>query len=238
MISGQPAAGSAVDILVLTKYSRLGASSRIRFEKFIEAFGSSQQSDLSFTISPLLGDKYLDLLYSCGKRDAWYLGKQYVRRAITLLSAGRYDGVWIEKEIFPGMPAFAERLMRLMGIKMVVDFDDATFLYYEKNSNPLVRMLMRDKINHVFRAATTVTAGNEFLAAHAMRRGAANVVVLPTVVDTASYTHLPARRPRRGQVNDRLDRNPLECALPASLSRCIGPCAARARRALHDDRRP
>ena len=190
---------SPIKVLVLTRYSRLGASSRLRFHKLIEAFGPSAQSGLSFTISPLLGDEYLDRLYGGNNRDAWYLVRQYLKRAAALFQLGRYDVVWIEKEVFPGLPAVAERLMRLFGIKTVVDFDDATFLFYEKHSNPIVRLLMRRKIDAVFSAATTVTAGNRFLAARALRGGASDVVIVPTVVDTSSYSLVAPRRRQPGE---------------------------------------
>ncbi|AMS21022.1 glycosyl transferase family 1 [Pseudomonas synxantha] len=171
-------------ILLLPKYSRMGASTRLRtlqFLPFLEAEGS--QVD----IQTLFDDKYLENLYRGNGRSFVLTFKQYILRFALLFKAARYDVVWIEKEIFPFCPAFAERLLKLFGIPYIVDYDDAVFHTYDLSSNALVRVLLGSKIDTVMRHAGCVVAGNAYLAERAIKAGAANVEVIPTVVDHSRY---------------------------------------------------
>ena len=177
-------------ILVLTRYSRLGASSRMRFLQFIEAFASRSVNTPRFTVSPLLDDVYIHQLYASGSRWSWHLAKRYLARLRLLVGARAYDGIWVEKELFPGLPAWGERLAARLGVRMVVDFDDATFVFYKNQAHPVIRYLIGNKIEEVCRSATVVTTGNSYLSEFAVDAGAADVVTIPTVIDTDRYeTH-------------------------------------------------
>ncbi len=178
-----PSPAVAVKVLVLTRYGRMGPSSRIRFQQFIDSLGPSERSGIEFEIAPLLASDYLQRIYADRHHSPWYLARAYAKRLFKLASAGRYDVIWIEKELFPGLPAFAERLLGLAGARLAVDLDDATFVFYERNRSFLIRTLMHRKMDHVFRAASVVMAGNKFLAVRAEQAGARKVVIVPTVVD-------------------------------------------------------
>ena len=85
-------------ILLLCKYSRLGASSRLRtlqYLPFLEGEG------VEVTVSSLFDDEYLNCLYSHQRRAVKSVVSLYLKRLVTLLDFFRYDLVWIEKEIFP-----------------------------------------------------------------------------------------------------------------------------------------
>jgi glycosyltransferase involved in cell wall biosynthesis len=172
-------------ILLLSKYSRKGASTRLRllqYLPFLEAEG------FKVTVSSLFDDEYLDQLYQHGKRAPFRIMMLYLRRLVVLLSAFRYDMIWIEKEIFPYMPALAERVLRLLGKRYVVDFDDAIFHNYDLSGNPVLRRVLGRKIDVVMRCASCVVAGNEYLASRAKAAGAVRVELVPTVVDVTRYS--------------------------------------------------
>ncbi|WP_219272483.1 glycosyltransferase family 4 protein [Pseudomonas sp. Xaverov 83] len=177
-------------ILLLPKYSRMGASTRLRllqFLPFLEAEGLQVDSETLFD------DKYLEDLYRGGGRSVLLTLKQYLLRLLVLFKAGRYDVVWIEKEIFPFCPAVAERLLKLVGIPYIVDYDDAVFHTYDLSSSAVVRTLLGSKIDTVMRNAECVIAGNAYLADRAIKAGAPHVEVIPTVVEHARYGRtLPA----------------------------------------------
>jgi glycosyltransferase involved in cell wall biosynthesis len=170
-------------VLLLSRYGRLGASSRVRFRQYLPYFRSQ---GVEVTIKPLLSDVYLQALYSGGSRWREVL-KGYTGRILVLLGARRFDVVIIEKELFPFMPAIAERILRLIGVPYVVDYDDALFHNYDCHSNPCVRRLLGQKIDSVMLHATTVIAGNNYLAERAHRAGAGSVEIIPTVVDAERY---------------------------------------------------
>lgn len=170
-------------ILLLSRYGPLGASSRVRFLQYLPYFRSQ---GVEVTVKPLLSDIYLRALYDGGSRW-WEVGKGYFGRILALLGARRFDVVIIEKELFPFMPAIAERFLRLIGVPYVVDYDDALFHRYDCHSNTWVRRLLGKKIDSVMHHSSTVIAGNGYLAERARRAGASKVEVIPTVVDAERY---------------------------------------------------
>jgi glycosyltransferase involved in cell wall biosynthesis len=176
------------DVLVLTRYERLGASSRVRFLQFLPQL---EREGFSFDVQPLLDNDYVRSLYGGPPVGIGNLLRSYARRFRTLHRRLRYDLVWLEKEALPWLPAFLE-IARLQGLPYVVDYDDAWFYRYEKH---WLRPLLGHKIDAVMRVAHTVVAGNDFLARHARAAGARAVEIVPSAVDLARYRDLPARPP-------------------------------------------
>ncbi|OII57829.1 glycosyl transferase family 1 [Pseudomonas putida] len=171
-------------ILVLSRYTRMGASSRLRMLQYIPAL---QGSELTFEVSAFFGEDYLSDLYSSSRRSPLKLLRYYFKRAAVLMRVGRYDAVWIEKELFPFVPAIFERWLRAMGVRYLVDYDDAVFHNYDLSPRAWVRKWLGKKIDHVMRASNVVVAGNEYLADRARQAGAVSVEVIPTVVDHRRY---------------------------------------------------
>lgn len=171
-------------ILLLSKYSRKGASTRLRslqYLPFLETEG------FQVTVSSLFDDQYLDQLYQHGKRAPLRTVLLYVRRLFVLVSVFRYDLIWIEKEIFPYLPALAERILHWLGKRYVVDYDDAIFHNYDLSGNSVLRRALGRKIDVVMRCANCVVAGNDYLASRARTAGAVRVEQVPTVVDATRY---------------------------------------------------
>jgi len=80
------------------RYSRLGASSRLRWLQFVPAL---QREGLVIESSPLLGDTYLQRKYA-GRPVLGQVLRAYLHRARALRAgARRADLVWIEKELWP-----------------------------------------------------------------------------------------------------------------------------------------
>ena len=173
-------------ILLLSRYDSLGASSRVRYLQYLPYFRSR---GAEASVVPLFSDDYLRALYKGGPRRGEVL-HGYFRRLRALLSARRFDVVIVEKELFPFLPAVAERLLRAAGAPYLVDYDDALFHRYDLHGNLLVRGLLGRKIDTVMRHAAAVVAGNEYLAERARQAGAPRVEVIPTVVDTVRYQPL------------------------------------------------
>jgi hypothetical protein len=171
-------------VLALPRYDPLGASSRVRmfqFEPHLRAAG------IDITWSPLLSATYLRRLYATGTRPAGEILKGYIARATTLVSAGRFDLVWLEKECWPWAPALLDPGFLRRGARYMVDYDDATFHTYDQHPSAAVRRMFGGKIDAVMRGAEIVIAGNAYLAERARRAGAARVIVLPSTVDEAAY---------------------------------------------------
>lgn len=171
-------------VLLLSKYPRMGASSRLRSLQYLPALADE---GIEVTVSSLFDDQYLRELYAKGRRSKVRSLVLYLNRLVVLLTVFRYDVLWIEKEIFPYFPAVFERLLALLGVKYVVDYDDAIFHNYDLAGSSLIRKLLGRKIDGVMAQAICVIAGNQYLANRARIAGAKRVEIIPTVVDHTRY---------------------------------------------------
>ncbi|WP_434610371.1 glycosyltransferase family 4 protein [Pseudomonas sp. D2-30] len=169
-------------ILLLPKYSRSGASSRLRTLQYVPGLESE---GVKVSVESLFDDAYLELLYGTGNRSVWALTKCYFRRAANIFRRKDYDLVWIEKELFPYIPMFIEKFF--LSVPYVVDYDDAVFHNYDRSRFFWVRLLLSKKIDAVMRGANCVVVGNRYLGARAGVAGASKVVIIPTVVDSERY---------------------------------------------------
>jgi glycosyltransferase involved in cell wall biosynthesis len=176
------------NVLLLTRYERLGASSRIRFLQYLPAL---ETQGFTFDVQPLLDNAYVRSLYGGPPVGAGNLIRSYARRFRALRRRMRYDVIWLEKEALPWLPTWVE-IARLEGIPYVVDYDDAWFHRYEQH---WLRPLLGHKIDAVMRVAHTVVAGNDYLARRARQAGARHVEVVPTAIDLDRYRDLPAAPP-------------------------------------------
>jgi glycosyltransferase involved in cell wall biosynthesis len=184
-------------ILLLTRYARLGASSRLRALQYLPYFESLGWQVEPF---PFFSNRYLEKLYT-GKPTWTEVLRAYWRRIKILARAGQYDLVWVEKEILPFFPAMPERLLRAFGIPYMVDYDDALFHRYDLHRLPVVRKVLGQKIDAVMKHATLVVAGNQYLADRAEKAGAKRIEIIPTVVDLTRY---PTANDQPGKPNEPL----------------------------------
>lgn len=179
-----------MNVLLLSRYGRQGASTRLRALQYLPHLANE---GITVHWSPLLDDAYLETLYGTGQRSWPQVARAYLARLGRLLSARRYDLLWIEKELFPMLPASAERLLAAAGVPYVVDYDDALFHNYDLHRRVLVRRLLGRKIDRVMAGARLVIAGNDYLAERARQAGARAIALLPTVVDLERYPFADVR---------------------------------------------
>lgn len=171
-------------LIIFTKYSRLGASSRLRSFQYVPFY---EAAGISCTVAPLFNDVYLQRFYAKKSTGKVNLLLCYLKRFLLLFTVGRYDVVVIEKELFPYMPALAEKLLRLLHVRYIADYDDAIFHNYDLHPSKLIALFLKNKIAGVMRNAATVVAGNEYLASYAKKAGSAYTCIIPTVINTDVY---------------------------------------------------
>lgn len=169
--------------MVLTRYGRLGASSRLRFFQY---FPYLQKNNIDVHEAPLLPDLYLQEFYAKKSRNWLLVACSYWKRLKFLFSAKQFDLIWMEKEAFPDLPFWFESWFFKYNIPFIVDYDDAVFHNYDLSRN-LYRRLMAKKIDKIMNRASVVVCGNNYLAERAIRAGAEKVELLPTVIDLERY---------------------------------------------------
>jgi glycosyltransferase involved in cell wall biosynthesis len=177
-------------ILLLSRYSRLGASSRIRSYQYLPFL---RQNGIQVTAAPFFDTNYLIDLYASRPRNLANILRSYIRRLVFLLKSNQFDMLMVEYEVLPWLPAFGEAMLTGLEIPYIVDFDDAVFHRYDMHSSDIVRTLLGQKIDKVMRRASLVIVGNEYLENRAKRVGAKWVEILPSVIDLERYRLKPYR---------------------------------------------
>lgn len=177
----------SLKVLVLSKYSSKGASSRFRMMQY---FRFLQEKGVSVETQELFDDSYLDALYA-RKPRLFLVVRSYFKRFFFLISRPKCDVVWIEKELFPWIPAFVDlMLLRWLGRPYVLEYDDAVFHSYDLSSSLVIRALLSSKHPRLMKNAKAVVAGNGYLAEKARQSGASSVLQIPTVVSAEKYRPL------------------------------------------------
>ena len=171
-------------LLLFSRYSRKGASSRLRSFQYLPFL---EKNNITVCVNTLFDDQYLQTIYS-GNRKKWLsIIKAYLFRLVMLLKVWKFDLIWIEKEIFPWAPAWIEQALGVLKIPYIVDYDDAIFHKYDLNKSKFIRWGLGAKIDKVMKHAKLVIVGNEYLAQRALNAGAKWVEHMPTVVDMDRY---------------------------------------------------
>jgi hypothetical protein len=167
-------------VILFSKYSRMGASSRLRSMQYLPLLA---EQGIDVEVCELFPDAYLKARYGgsafSAKKHVW---KYYWRRAVQLFRAPPGSVLWIEAELFPYLPYWLESMLRRSATPFVAEYDDALFHNYDLSSHSLVRRVLGKKIDRVMQHASCVIAGNGYLAARASQAAAQRVERIPTVV--------------------------------------------------------
>jgi hypothetical protein len=174
-------------VLLLTRYGRTGASSRLRFLQYLPGL---DRYDIDVHPAPFLDDVYLRELYDGRRPSMGRVLAFYSERLHCLVKSRDFDVVWIEKEVLPWVPDWLARTL-LGTLPLVIDFDDAWHLRYSRSPNPLVRWTLGHKLERMAQRADFVIVANKFLQNCAEDAGAEHVTCIPTVVDLRRYPQTP-----------------------------------------------
>lgn len=178
-------------ILALTRYDRLGASSRVRVLQYIPAL---EQAGFKIHVQPLFAEDDLRRLYRDGRRSPARLMAAFGARISAILRSRRSDVIWLQQEIFPFLPFGVEAAL-LGGRKLVIDFDDAHHLYYKDAASGFTRRLYGDKIERLMRRADAVVTGSPVMENYARGAGARKVYLVYSAVDTLAVQAMPPATP-------------------------------------------
>ena len=171
-------------VLYFTKYSRNGASSRLRSYQFVPLL---EKEGIDVTVFPFFDEDYLHSLYAKKSISKIKLFGFYGNRFIKLFSIYKFDKIIIEKELFPYFFSWFEKIISLLNVKYIVDYDDAIFHNYDLSKNKIIQVLLKNKIDNVMKYSNHVLAGNDYLAQKARNSGAKKITIHPTVIDVNAY---------------------------------------------------
>ena len=176
-------------VTAFTRYGSDAASTRQRLLQYLPTLAAS---GIEVDYHPLLDDDHVRAIATGRRSSPWAIASYYLKRLNGLAALTHAsDLVWVYAELFPYLPAAFETRVFSSGKPVIYDFDDAFFLKYELNSNPLVRAALGRKLEPLLSGAAACLCGNSYLQAYA-NRFCSNSVYLPTVVDTVAYRPAPA----------------------------------------------
>ena len=132
-------------LLVLSRYSRLGASSRLRT---VQYRGWLEDAGFEVEYSALFEDAYLQGLYA-GIQNSAATPSYYRQRVSRLRRKPRPALIWIEYEALPWVPWMVENALLPKGVPIVSDYDDAVFHRYDQHRLAPVRWLLGRKIDRM-----------------------------------------------------------------------------------------
>jgi len=160
-------------------------SQRFRFEQYL---GFLNKNGYQCKFSWLLDKKDDNYFYSRGKllRKGWIVLKSTWKRIKEMLTASRYDIVFVQREAFMlGTAYFEKRFSKKT--KLVFDFDDSIWLQNVSEANKMFSIFKdSSKTRGIIRVADLVFAGNQYLADYAKQFNQ-HVVIVPTTIDTDIY---------------------------------------------------
>ena len=167
-------------VVCYPRYSRLGASSRIRMFQFEDALAAS---GWDVSLLPFSSDHFIRSKYE-GK-SAW-LGVflSYGRRLLDLRKSRKADLVWVQRELIPWAPAWIENFLSPRRTPVIYDFDDAVHEQFRDSRRAIVRAVLGEKIVRTVGKSDGVVVGNEVLADFFTTRTETPCVLIPSAVDT------------------------------------------------------
>jgi glycosyltransferase involved in cell wall biosynthesis len=172
------ASGESLTIIYFAKSTSIGPTSRYRIFQFLPVF---EEQGIECTVRPLFEKTYWRIIeipspFLRVMAKMVYVTGRFLRRAWDVLTIGDVDLVVIEGQLFPYMPALAERMLARLHYRFIIEFDDAIYLTPGH----------RQKIPALLGMASGAIVGNEVLAKYA-RKYTSQVYVIPTVVDTQRF---------------------------------------------------
>lgn len=169
-------------ILALTRYGKIGPSSRYRFYQY---FPYLEKNGFKIDFQPFFKDNYTQKILLKSKNifsiNPFF---SYWNRFIKSFYFKHYDLIWIEKELFPWIPSLIENLFLKTNIPIVIDFDDAVYHRYDQHSNFIIRKFLSNKIKFILKSSSLIIAGNEYIASYARKSNVKNVEIIPTTINT------------------------------------------------------
>ncbi|AMR27088.1 group 1 glycosyl transferase [Hymenobacter psoromatis] len=172
-------------ILFLAPYPHGQApSQRFRFEQYLDILTKEGHT---YDLKPFLSAATWAILYKPGHalRKAGGIASGFGRRFALLWQVPAYDFVFIHREAAPlGPPVLEWLLAKVLGKKIIYDFDDAIWLANTSEANRIAAGLKwHQKVASICRWAHKNSCGNGYLTAYA-RQFNAHSLVNPTTIDT------------------------------------------------------
>jgi len=165
-------------------------SQRFRFEQYL---GLLQQQNVTCDVASFFSANAWRVLYKENQTliKVIYTLQSILGRLLLLLRCNKYDLIYIHRFAIPiGPPIFEWVLSKVLGKKIIYDFDDAIWIEDSTKENKLTSFMKPHLgVKKICTWSYKVSCGNNYLADYAKKYNK-NVIVNPTTIDT-EYYHNP-----------------------------------------------
>lgn len=158
-------------------------SQRFRIEQFLPYW---EEMSIDVQIFPFYSQRSHKLIYKKGKllSKVLWISLDILSRFLLLFKLKSYTIILIQRATIPiGPPLLEWMLKKILGKKIIYDFDDAIWIPTAESSNLVRTIKSYGKVKRICRWADQVVVGNAYLAQYA-RKYSQKVQIMPTVVDT------------------------------------------------------
>lgn len=179
-------------ILFIVPYPTEGPSNRFRVEQYLPYL---KENKIAYSVRPFFSSNLYKILYKKGDffRKFFFFIFFSFRRVCDVVFSFNFDIVFIHREAFV-FGYFIEWCFKLLGKKIIYDFDDALFLPNVSDTNRFIKIFKDTaKIKEIIKISDHVIAGNSFLMEYALNFNK-NVSIIPTPIDTQVYRPLLPRK--------------------------------------------
>jgi len=171
-------------VVILCPYPKNSVGSqRFRFEQYLPYL----QDHFSIIQLPFWSEKTNQILYKKGLLLQKSIGllSSCMKRFFQLPKIYKAQIIFIHRETFPIGGAFFEYFIsKWLGKKIIFDFDDAIWNLDSSDENKnMAWMKNPNKTKKIIQYATTVFAGNQYLAHYALQYNT-DTHIIPTTIDT------------------------------------------------------
>lgn len=179
----------AIKVLFILPHSiRKGPSQRYRVGLFLPELDNR---GIQYKLAEFFSEESEKVLYEPGHmiQKLWITIKGYLKRFYTItFTSWKFDFVFIQRGSAPvGPPVFEWILTKLLGKKIIYDFDDAIWIPNTSRENKIAGWFKAFwKVKYICKWSYKVVGGNDFLCDYA-RKYNRNVIKIPTCVDTGRH---------------------------------------------------
>lgn len=169
-------------VLFLTYMPPSNASARNRVHEYLPYL---EKAGIEYRVAPPFPDShYRRFLHPRHPLDrARTLLLTLRNRLAQLEMAGKYDCVFLQRELFQYGPPVLERTLRRINPNIIYDFDDAVWGYAQTDAGKLRRFLVDyDKVGKIAGFSSSVIAATHYLG-DSVRRYNPNAVVIPDPIN-------------------------------------------------------
>lgn len=184
-------------ILALCSYPVESAATRHRLMQFVDPL---REKGIEVDVSPFLSSDAFAAIYSggAGLQKLAHAASGIVKRLKEVLTAGKYDAVFVQREaMFFGPAIFEWLLSSVRGLPMILDLDDATYIPYVSPTYGRLGSALKffGKTDRLIARSDAVLCGNRFIAEYVESKGA-RAVIVPTTVEPTVFTPVDKDNPR------------------------------------------